>query len=81
MKSDVNGCSTCPVGAEQWEEFERSRSFGGGKQVQYDYRHTNGRFFPTIAPDLETARARRDAWVANGCAGARDFTREAAGPR
>ncbi len=79
MKSDVNGCSTCPVGAEQWEEFEWS--WGGGRRVQYDYHHPTGRFFSTIAPDLETARARRDAWIANGCAGPRNFTREAAGPR
>lgn len=73
MKTDVNGCSTCPPGGEQWEAF--APSWRDGTAVQYDYRHPNGRLFSTVAPDLETARRRRDAWLANGCAGPQDFTR------
>jgi hypothetical protein len=60
MKSDINGCSTCPVGQEQWEEF--NPSWRDGTAIQYDYRHTNGRLFSTVAPTLEVARARRDEW-------------------
>lgn len=79
MKSDVNGCSTCPIGQEQYEEFRWSwMRDDEPARVQYDYRHPNGRLFSTIAPDLETARERRDAWVANHCAGPQNFTRRSA---
>lgn len=60
MKSDINGCSTCPRGQEQFEEFINAQD---EYRVQYDYRHVNGRLFTAIAPDLETARARRDVWL------------------
>ena len=60
MKSDIQGCSTCPIGGEQYEEFDSGR----GRRVQYDYRTEAGKLFSTIAPDLETARRRRDAWLA-----------------
>ncbi len=61
MKTDVQGGSTCPVGAEQYEAFHPS--WRAGTAVQYDYRHTNGRLFSTVAPTLEEARARRDRWL------------------
>lgn len=31
--------------------------------VQYDYRHTDGELFTTAAPNLFTARERRDKWL------------------
>ena len=62
MKTDRNGCSTCPIGAEQWEEFEWSWR-QGEKRVQYDYRHANGQLFSCVAPTLENARSRRDRWL------------------
>jgi hypothetical protein len=61
MRTDRNGCSTCPVGAEQYEEFEwswRPRE----KRVQYDYRDTDGKLFTCVSPTLEICRARRDEW-------------------
>jgi hypothetical protein len=61
MKSDKNGVSQCQVGHESWETY-----FSGLKQkemVQYDYRHTDGSLFSTIAPTLDVAREKRDAWL------------------
>lgn len=60
METDVNGCSTCPRGTENFEVFI-SRS--GKQHVQYDYRDTDGELFSTIAVDLDTARIRRDEWL------------------
>jgi hypothetical protein len=53
------------AGQEQFEEFyprgEKRTEFN--KRVQYDYRHTNGKLFSTIAVSLEEARLRRDNWI------------------
>ena len=59
MKSDHNGCSTCPPGGEQWEEYADRVT-----RVQYDYRTPEGKLFSCIAKSLEEARAKRDAWLA-----------------
>lgn len=55
-------------GQEQHETFTLSaasvgRRRAGQKRVQYDYRHTDGTLFSCVAPSLEEARARRDAWL------------------
>jgi hypothetical protein len=61
MKTDVNGCSTCPQGGEQYEEYyDRILR---GRRVQYDYRTPEGMLFSCIAKTLEDARRRRDAWL------------------
>jgi hypothetical protein len=62
MKSDVNGCSTCPVGAEQYEWY-KTRTPKPRLMVQYDYRHTDGRLFACVTASLEDARHRRDLWL------------------
>lgn len=62
MKTDKNGCSTCPNGGEQYEEYYDK--FSRSRKVQYDYRTPAGVLFSTIAPTLEVARQRKDAWVA-----------------
>jgi hypothetical protein len=63
MKSDVNGCSSCPAGTERYEEFYspvlRKRL------VQYDYRTSDGELFSCVAPTLEACRERRNAGL--GC--------------
>ena len=65
MRYDVNGCSTCPPGGEQWEEFEAAWGTRGDRtRVQYVYRTPGGKLFGCIAKSLEDARARRDAWLA-----------------
>lgn len=67
MKSDKNGCSTCPIGGEQYEEYKEKDRVNGKlkniKKVQYDYRHTNGKLFSCIAMTLEEARKRKSGWM------------------
>lgn len=63
MKSDVNGCSTCPAGQEQYEWFSSPLFSGNEQRVQYDYRHTDGKLFSCVAPTLEAARQKRDKWL------------------
>lgn len=46
-------------GQEQHEKFKRGKKIF----VQYDYRHTNGELFSTVAPSLKACRARKDAWL------------------
>lgn len=62
MKTDRNGCSTCPRGAEQYEDYYSRDSEQW--MVQYDYRALDGKLFSTVAKTLEIARERRDQWLA-----------------
>ena len=59
MKSDINGCSTCPKGAENYEAFTHR----GKRLYQYDYRHTDGELFSCVNPTLEACREQRDKWL------------------
>ena len=61
MKSDQNGCSTCPPGEERWEAFRVGRS--RKQYIQYDYRTPGGKLFSCVAPDIKTARNKRDRWL------------------
>jgi len=61
MKSDIQGCSTCPPGEEQHETF--TTHVLNVKRVQYDYRTPGGILFSTIALTLEKAREQRDRWL------------------
>ncbi len=60
MKTDIQGCSTCPIGGEQYEDYI---NFSGRPMVQYDYRDTDGKLFSTVASSLESARSKRDLWL------------------
>lgn len=60
MKTDQNGCSTCPVGVEVYETFRSASRF---QMVQYDYRHPVRGLFSCVAKSLKIARARRDNWL------------------
>lgn len=62
MKSDVNGCSTCPPGGEQYEQYHTPR----GKRVQYDYRTPEGVLFTCVVRSVEEAREKRDKWLKEG---------------
>ena len=55
-----NGCSTCEVGKEKYTTFEHR----GKTYYQYDYRHTDGELFSTVAKTLDECRRRRDEWIA-----------------
>ena len=68
MAMTENGVSTTTaLGSEQYEYFtlgkHMGRSLAGKKRCQYDYRHVDGELFSCIAPTLDDARARRDAWL------------------
>ena len=65
MKSiSNNGISVCPTGEERYVYFSllpRNRK----KHCQYDYRHTDGQLYSTVAPSLEKCREKRDKWLAD----------------
>lgn len=57
-----NGCTECEQEEENYTIFHPAHR---SKQTfyQYDYRHTDGEFFSTVAPTLEECRTRRDEWL------------------
>lgn len=59
MKTDRQGCSTCPAGQERFETFH----VHGLERVQYDYRTESGVLFSTVGKSLDDCRARRDNWI------------------
>jgi hypothetical protein len=59
MNTDVKGCSTCQKGEEHYEFFKIHRL----PCCQYDYRHTDGELFSTVARNLETAREKKSVWL------------------
>jgi len=61
MRSDRNGCSTCPRGQESYETY---RGSDRKPRVQYDFRTQDGRLFSCTAPSVEVARKNRDHWAA-----------------
>lgn len=66
MKSlNKNGVSTCTeLGQEKYVYFNLTpRPRKRGRYCQYDYRHTDGELFSTVAPTLEICRERRDEWL------------------
>ena len=63
MKSDINGCSTCLAGREQYEHYTHKIGRKVYHLVQYDYRHEDGELFSCVATSLEEARGRRDNWL------------------
>ena len=38
-------------------------AFRGQAYFQYDYRHTDGELFSTVAKTLDECRRRRDGWI------------------
>ncbi len=71
MKNDVQGCSTCATGTENYETFTTRLGRKVVKRIQYDYRHPDGELFSCVASTLEACRSKRDEWlsrkgVANG---------------
>ena len=57
-----NGCSVCETGKENYTTFRPAHR---PKQTlyQYDYRHTDGELFTTVALTLSECRSRRDEWL------------------
>lgn len=63
MKTDSNGCSTCPIGEERYEQYSFRMGQKRVAHVQYDYRHTDGELFSCVKPTLELCRKARDKWI------------------
>lgn len=60
-----NGVSTTQEpGQEKYVTFIAG-AFRGTEYFQYDYRHTDGELFSTVAKTLEKCRKRRDEWLCN----------------
>ncbi len=57
-----NGCSVCEQGQENYTTFIAG-AFRGTEYFQYDYRHTDGELFSTVAKSLGECRKRRDEWL------------------
>lgn len=65
--NDERGCSICAAGKEVYRTF-RKRNLATKREVvyyQYDYRHTDGELFSTVAKSLQACRERRDSWLAD----------------
>ena len=61
----INGVSTCTaLDTEKHEKFYSGRK-PRKAMIQYDYRHTNGELFSTVAPTLEQCREKRNLWLNN----------------
>ena len=59
----INGVSTCTtLGTEKYEKFY-SGLRPKKSMIQYDYRHTDGELFSTVAPTLEQCREKRNLWL------------------
>ena len=60
----INGVSTCQsAGTENYEKFQTGIDRRKRTLVQYDYRHTDGELFSTVAKTLAECRHRRDKWI------------------
>lgn len=57
-----NGLSVCTLGKEKYAIFHPAhrptQTF-----YQYDYRHTDGELFSTLASTLEECQSRRNKWL------------------
>ena len=67
MKTDYSinnsGCSVCEQGTENYTTFHPAHR-PNQTFYQYDYRHTDGELFSTVAPTLADCRSRRDKRLA-----------------
>ncbi len=61
--NDEHGCSVCTAGNENHEKFRTRLGRKLVTRYQYDYRHTDGELFSTVATSLRECRERRDKWL------------------
>ena len=61
MNMNINGCSTCKPGEEQYEFYYSD--IVRKNLVQYDYRTPDGQLFSCVGISLEACRKKRDKWV------------------
>lgn len=63
MKSDINGCSACAKGSENYESYTSRIGLKKVRKIQYDYRHTDGELFSCVKKTLAKCRQARDKWL------------------
>lgn len=60
---NVNGCSICQPGCENYTTFKTKVGRKWVERVQYDYRTKDGKLFSCVGSSLESCRAKRDLWL------------------
>lgn len=60
---NVNGCSVCQPGRENYTSFTAKIGRKTVKRWQYDYRTESGELFSCIGESLDNCRAKRDLWL------------------
>lgn len=60
---NVNGCSVCQPGKENYTTYNTRLRGKRVRMYQYDYRTESGELFACCAPTLEACRERRDKWL------------------
>ena len=65
MKKDVNGCSTCLPGQEQYETFRHynSKTKQQEELFQYGYRVESGELFTCVSTSLVSCQIKRNHWL------------------
>lgn len=61
---NVNGCSVCQSGCENYVPFTMRLGRKNVKRIQYDYRMEDGELFACVGTSLDDCRAKRDVWLA-----------------
>ena len=59
---NVNGCSVCQPGRENYTSFTAKIGRKTVKRWQYDYRTESGELFSCVGVSLDSCRAKRDLW-------------------
>ena len=60
---NVNGCSVCQPGRENYTSFTAKIGRKTVKRWQYDYRTESGELFSCAGVSLDSCRAKRDLWL------------------
>ena len=62
-EANVNGCSVCQPGKENYTTYNTRLKGKRVRMYQYNYRTESGELFACCAPTLEACRERRDKWL------------------
>ena len=60
---NVNGCSVCQPGRENYTSFTAKIGRKTVKRWQYDYRTESGELFSCVGASLDSCRAKRYLWL------------------
>lgn len=62
---NINGCSACQSGKENYCSYTTRLRGKRVKMYQYDYRTQGGDLFTCCASSLEACRTKRDKWLSS----------------